>query len=155
QKHMAGVLRVQHGGDLPACRLPDGHGTIQRVDLLAVGTHVPAPVVEPGDLPASLLPVIQQEHVAQKGTNAPEIVFTPVGLRGDRIVEGWADLALHGVPRRQALIGFRGTETTVNLGGDGWESNPPESAPQPPNGFEDRAAHRDRTTPSNVISEAR
>ena len=44
---------------------------------------------------------------------------------------------------------------SCQLGGSGWESNPPESAPQPPNGFEDRAAHRDRTTPSNVISEAR
>jgi hypothetical protein len=34
-----------------------------------------------------------------------------------------------------------------DLGGSGWESNPPRPAERPATGFEDRGAHRDPTTP--------
>ena len=36
-----------------------------------------------------------------------------------------------------------------NVGGSGWESNPPRLATRPATGFEDQEAHRDLTTPAD------
>ncbi len=41
-----------------------------------------------------------------------------------------------------------GRVAPTNVGGSGWESNPPRPATRPATGFEDQEAHRDLTTPA-------
>ena len=43
---------------------------------------------------------------------------------------------------------FRLSSIVFEVGGSGWESNPPRPATRPATGFEDQEAHRDLTTPT-------
>lgn len=73
-------------------------------------------------------------------------------------VQGWINHARYANTRglrravlRRAMIPALELETGLEKkSGSRWESNPPETVPPPRNGFEDRAAHRDETTPKGI-----
>jgi len=82
QVRFASAFRVEHGGNLPVRRFPDKGNNVDRITHVAVLDHVPAPVVEPGDLPAQFPPVVEQEHLAQKSADAPIVVFGLIRAHG-------------------------------------------------------------------------
>jgi hypothetical protein len=71
---------MQHCGEPAIAGFPQENDILQR-ELLDICVDVPAPVVEAVNLSVALAPIVEQKRFAQKGANAPVIVFVAVGTQ--------------------------------------------------------------------------
>jgi hypothetical protein len=74
QDSLAHGHRMQDSRDLAAGCLPEGGDLVERRADLAILDEMPAPVIEPGDVPAQFLAAVEHKDLAQKAPDAPIVL---------------------------------------------------------------------------------
>jgi hypothetical protein len=71
---------MEHDWYLPCLRLPGEDNLLKRGCLFTGFDEMPAPVIQPGNMPAAFNAIIKQKYFTQEVANPPIINLRMVGL---------------------------------------------------------------------------